>query len=181
MPSPNLSGVNLSGADLRWSDLRKTNLSGVNLSAADLGWTNLSGANLSGANLSGADLTCADLGWTNLSGANLSGADLGGVDLTGANLTGVMGISSMEEEIAECDRLLRIFRSGKGKVDMNRWHTCDTTHCLAGWVCLNEVLPASTASRKIPSLAWMFYRDDMSQGEVIEELQKIVGGRQVTR
>ena len=45
----NLSGANLSGADLSWA-----NLSGANLSGADLSWANLSGADLSGANLYGA-------------------------------------------------------------------------------------------------------------------------------
>ena len=44
------------------------NLSGADLSGADLCLANLSGANLCWANLSGADLR-----WANLSGANLSG------------------------------------------------------------------------------------------------------------
>ena len=48
----------------------RANLSGANLSRANLSGADLSCANLSGANLSGADLSCA-----NLSGANLSGAD----------------------------------------------------------------------------------------------------------
>ena len=52
----------------------KANLSGADLSGADLSWANLSGADLSGA----------DLRWANLSGANLSGADLRGANLSGA-------------------------------------------------------------------------------------------------
>ena len=47
-----------------WEDM-KANLSGANLSGADLYWANLSGADLSKANLNGADL----------SKANLNGAD----------------------------------------------------------------------------------------------------------
>jgi len=54
----NLSGADLSGADLRWA-----NLSGANLSGADLRW-----ANLRGADLRGADLSWADLRWANLWG-----------------------------------------------------------------------------------------------------------------
>jgi len=49
----------------------RANLSGANLSGADL-----FGANLSGANLSGADLFGANLSRANLSGADLFGADL---------------------------------------------------------------------------------------------------------
>jgi hypothetical protein len=77
-----LSGANLSGANLS-----RANLSGANLSRADLSGANLSGANLFGANLSGANLSGADLFGANLSGANLSGADLSGADLSGANLS----------------------------------------------------------------------------------------------
>ena len=43
---PNLSGANLSGANLRYADLYGTNLSGANLHYADLYGTNLSGATL---------------------------------------------------------------------------------------------------------------------------------------
>ena len=62
----NLSGANLSWANLRRADLSEADLSGANLRRADLYEANLSGANLRGANLS-----CA-----NLSEADLSGADL---------------------------------------------------------------------------------------------------------
>src|SRR5262249_46225639 len=65
------------GADLVGADLSGTNLSRANLGGADLSGTNLSGAYLSGTNLSGADL----------SQANLSGAYLRGVCLSKANLT----------------------------------------------------------------------------------------------
>jgi uncharacterized protein YjbI with pentapeptide repeats len=75
------AGANLSGADLRWANLR-----GANLSGADLRWANLRWADLRGADLSGADLRWADLRGANLSGADLIGADLSGADLRGANL-----------------------------------------------------------------------------------------------
>ena len=64
-----LSGADLSGANLRWADLRGANLRGADLRRADL-----RGADLSEANLRGADL----------SEANLRGADLSGADLSGA-------------------------------------------------------------------------------------------------
>ena len=83
-----LRGANLSRADLRGADLSRADLSGADISGADLRWANLSGANLRGANLSGANLRLADLIWANLSGANLRGADLSGANLSGANLIG---------------------------------------------------------------------------------------------
>ena len=62
-------------ADLFRADLSGANLSGANLFRADLFRANLSGADLSRANLSGADLSGADLSRANLSGADLSRAD----------------------------------------------------------------------------------------------------------
>ena len=105
--------VNISGADLRNSDLmgavmRRANLSGcylnpshmyhADLREADvtnalLNGANMRGADLRGTDLSGADLDRAVLSDANLSGANLSGANLQrtsliGAKLAGANLTG---------------------------------------------------------------------------------------------
>jgi uncharacterized protein YjbI with pentapeptide repeats len=93
MPDRQLSGVDLSNA----------NLVGANLNGANLIDANLSGSNLSGANLSRADLSGADLSEANLSGAyfidtyaidayfidaNLNGAYLKGAFLRGAYLSG---------------------------------------------------------------------------------------------
>jgi uncharacterized protein YjbI with pentapeptide repeats len=115
----NLSGANLSKADLRWADLSGANLSGADLhwadlSGADLHWANLSGADLRGADLRGAHLSGAiligadllgahlrgaDLHWANLSGADLSGANLRGADLSEANLSGTTGLLNPQEWI----------------------------------------------------------------------------------
>lgn len=105
--------VNISGADLRNSDLmgavmRRANLSGCylnpshlyhadlresNLTSALFNGSNMRGADLRGADLSGADLDRTVLSDANLSGANLTGANLQrssliGAKLVGANLTG---------------------------------------------------------------------------------------------
>lgn len=98
-----LSGVDLTGADLRYAnlrgvDLRYANLSDADLRKADLSDTdlinaglrdaNLRNANLRNANLRNTDLRCvdlinADLRCTDLRGANLREADLRGADLIG--------------------------------------------------------------------------------------------------
>ena len=60
----------------------------ANLTGADLTGANLYGANLTGADLTGAYLTRANLYGAYLTGAYLTGANLYGANLTGADLTG---------------------------------------------------------------------------------------------
>jgi hypothetical protein len=106
------SRANLSGADLSWA----------NLSRADLSGANLSGANLSRADLSGANLSRADLSWANLSRANLSRADLY------ETVKRLASVPSLHR------RMLAAIEAG-GTLDMGAWHDsgCQTTHCRAGW------------------------------------------------
>jgi len=78
--------ANLSGADLSGADLRVANLSGANLSRVDLIGANLFRANLFGADLRVANLSRAKLRLANLFRANLRGADLFGANLFGAAL-----------------------------------------------------------------------------------------------
>ena len=88
--------VDISGADLRHSDLmgavmRRANLSGCFLNPchlyhADLRESNLTGAMFNGANMRGADLRGADLTGADLDRAILSDADFSGANLTNANL-----------------------------------------------------------------------------------------------
>jgi uncharacterized protein YjbI with pentapeptide repeats len=73
----NLTKANLSGANLSWGNLR-----GARLIGADLTRAYLRGARLNDADLSGANLTQADLPEVNLTGADLSGAKLADADLT---------------------------------------------------------------------------------------------------
>ena len=100
--------VNISGADLRHSDLmgavmRRANLSGCylnpshmyhadlresNLTNALLHGSNMRGADLRGADFTGADLDRAVLSDADLSGANFTNANLQRTSLTGANLSG---------------------------------------------------------------------------------------------
>jgi len=82
----NLSGADLSDADLREAGLCKANLHGADLSDADLSGAYLCKADLSDADLREANLRGANLHGTNLREANLRGANLHGTNLGGANL-----------------------------------------------------------------------------------------------
>jgi uncharacterized protein YjbI with pentapeptide repeats len=83
-----LSGSNLSGTDLTDADLSGTNLSNADLSGTDLSDANLVRADLSDANLNEANLVRADLSGSNLSDADLTDADLSGTNLSNADLSG---------------------------------------------------------------------------------------------
>ncbi len=80
------AGADLSGANLRGTDLSDANLRGADLRGANLRGTYLSDANLSGANLRYANLRYADLSGTDLSDADLRGANLSDANLRGADL-----------------------------------------------------------------------------------------------
>lgn len=81
-----LHEFDLSGIDLRFSDLRCANLSGVRLQSAKLTGALLYGANLTNASLDGADLRLAELDRATLREANLSASKLHRASLRQANL-----------------------------------------------------------------------------------------------
>lgn len=92
-PDCNLSGVDLSNAQLNHANLSGADLSGADLTNANLRQANLTGANLSNArliraNLPGADLSFADLTNTNFSGSNLIRANVTNATFKNTNLTG---------------------------------------------------------------------------------------------
>ena len=83
----NLSGENLGQAELSGANLSRADLRKANLGGANLNWAELTGANLAGADLSGAYLSRADLKWANLAEAKLAGADLLEANLSRADLS----------------------------------------------------------------------------------------------
>ena len=87
----------------------------------------LSDADLSDADLSDADLSRANLSRANLIRADLSDADLSDADLSDANLPTIDRFENLRGAI--CARVC----ATPENLEMNAWHTCKTTHCLAGW------------------------------------------------
>jgi hypothetical protein len=148
----------LRGADLSGADLSGADLSGADLSDADLRGADLSDADLRGAYLRGAYLRGADLSGAYLRGAYLRGADLRGADLSDADLRGAKNVPNLEKlpppdyaavakrfrkrhpevpVVVDLDRrILDAVTTGGGALEMSRWHTCQTTHCRAGWAIM---------------------------------------------
>jgi hypothetical protein len=120
-------------------------LAGANLADADLGGAYLAGANLADANLAGAYLADADL-----AGAYLAGADLAGalnLPPNDGRLTEKLPVAERyarrraafrerNPQVPVIDaldvKILQALQSG-GALKMDAWHTCETTHCRAGW------------------------------------------------
>ena len=152
-----LAGANLARADLARADLADADLAGANLAGADLAGANLAGADLAGANLARADLADADLADAGLADADLAGADLARAYLAGADnvsteVTGEPRKPYVKLSKDPVERLAQILErnpgipivedlDGKilaaiengGGLEMSNWHTCETTHCMAGW------------------------------------------------
>ena len=155
----NLGGADLRGANLGGADLGDADLGGADLGGADLRGAYLRGADLGGAYLRGADLGGADLRGAYLRGADLGGADLRGAYLRGARnaseslanhvdpITPYVRKSGTRQEHAARYRehhpdvpvvenldakILQAIEAG-GALDMSTWHSCETTHCRAGW------------------------------------------------
>ena len=129
LSAANLRGANLRRADLRGADLGEADLRGANLSEADLVGANLREANLVEANLVEADLRGADLRRADLREAELRGANLSGANLRGADLPALKQIEKAGIRAAICEKVCE----SHDTLEMSRWHTCETVHCIAGW------------------------------------------------
>jgi uncharacterized protein YjbI with pentapeptide repeats len=157
----NLARAYLTGADLAGADLTGANLARAYLTGADLAGAYLVDANLAGADLAGADLAGAYLVDANLAGADLAGADLTDAYLVDArNLpsgteatdppTPYVRDTSPKTRAERAQRyrernpnvpvverldakILERIEGGEGHLDMQSWHSCETTHCRAGW------------------------------------------------
>lgn len=104
-PNCDLSGADLKDTNLFGANLANANLKGANLSGSNLGFANLTNVDATGANLTGTYLdratlentnfTQADLSEASLKNAMTSGVQFSGATLKGANLerTSLIGVS----------------------------------------------------------------------------------------
>ncbi len=134
----------LAGADLADANLARAYLARAYLADADLADANLAGADLAGANLAGADLAGADLagaiGLTEArnipDGTAVQPSAEPYVRLTN-RLERARRYRERHPEVPVVEnldsRMLAAVSDGVGKLDMSDWHSCETTHCRAGW------------------------------------------------
>jgi hypothetical protein len=92
----NLSGADIRGTDLISTDLGRANLTNVNFYMSDLNDTDLREANLSGANLKNTEIFGADFTDAILEGANFSGAKAGRTIFGKNDLSKVKGLEGIE-------------------------------------------------------------------------------------
>ena len=133
-----------SGLHMRHA-LEKATGARANLSGADLSDANLRGAYLRGADLSDADLRGANLRGADLSGANLRGANLRGADLSGASFgegvtaeQGVLQLIGLRWDVIIFDAHMRIGcqmhpLSDWASFDDRRIAEMDGVHALRFW------------------------------------------------
>lgn len=124
-----------------------------------------------------ANLRFANLQSADLQDANLQSADLRFADLQGANLQSAE-FSDLPERPKDLLQQIAVAAHKTDGLEMGSWHTCDTRHCVAGWVItltpggkeLEERTSPDTAGRLLaPELAHLFYEDNDT---ALEELKK---------
>ena len=83
--------------------------------------------------LADANLIDACLADANLIGANLADANLADANLRGANLARPWGLV-IATDAPQRLRAAATAALQEDALDMEAWHTCETTHCLGGWL-----------------------------------------------
>ncbi|HSS38574.1 MAG TPA: pentapeptide repeat-containing protein, partial [Polyangia bacterium] len=155
-----LADADLAGAYLAGANLADAYLAGAHLADADLARANLARANLADADLAGADLADADLADADLARADLARAKntppiADGSPASNTPAPALRTRDDWEKQRAENAaaraqryrerhpdvpvverldaRILQVVSAGDGRLEMNNWHSCETTHCRAGW------------------------------------------------
>jgi uncharacterized protein YjbI with pentapeptide repeats len=167
-----LSRSRLIGSRFTYGTLREANLSGVIANKADFTDADLSGANLTfgsfeGCCFDGAMLTGATITGAYFNGATFKGTILKGLDLTTANFSGAIvdGAIITREDfpdapvVPDIHKAIYAAASATGALDMQVWHTCETTHCRAGWAVTLACAAGAALEDKLgtPAAATLIY------------------------
>ncbi len=114
LSAANLTMANLARADLSWANLTGASLADADLSGADLFRTNLFAADLDDANLTGANLTLARLENTLLTQAQFAQTRLWGTLIAECDLSGALGLESVKHDRPSTIGVDTILRSLRG-------------------------------------------------------------------
>jgi Pentapeptide repeats (8 copies) len=98
-------------------------------------WESQSFANcdLRGCCFRGLDLRGGDFEGCKLDGADFTHAQIKGCHFTRSSVQGVIGLPVFSDAPERLRAVAEIIRDGKGELDMDVWHYCSTSHCIAGW------------------------------------------------
>ena len=146
----NLARADLADAYLAGANLADANLAGAYLADANLAGADLADANLADANLADANLARADLARAYLADANDLSSGTEAKDPPEPYVRATTPEQRAARDAARAERyrqrhpdvpvvpaldrrILEMIESGKGMLKMTDWHTCETTHCRAGW------------------------------------------------
>ena len=128
-----MAGADLTNARLTNCVLAGADLTDCVLAGADLTNARLTNCVLTNCVLAGADLTNARLAGADLTDCVLPNAQLNHAVLTGAVLTGAVLPHGVPVVDALDARILERISGNGCQLNMGEWHTCETTHCRAGW------------------------------------------------
>jgi uncharacterized protein YjbI with pentapeptide repeats len=167
----NLASARLIGSHFNNSFLREADLSRVLADKVDFSESDLSGANMKlgsfeGCCFDGAVLTGANTDGAWFDGSTFKGAILTGLDFSRAHWNGAViegAIIDPQDHfetpiIPDIHRAIYEVVRVPGAFNMGTWHTCETTHCRAGWTvtlageagaALEDKLGTSTAATLI--------------------------------
>ena len=66
-------------------------------------------------------------------GADIRGADIRGANLIGADLTGTRFSFDYKADPSLKGKVLKAVQAEGCALKMDQWHSCETSHCIAGW------------------------------------------------
>jgi uncharacterized protein YjbI with pentapeptide repeats len=144
-------GAYFEDADLEQVCFKRAQLERANLCDTTLWYVDMQEANCSDASFIGALIR--DSSFEN---TNLTNADLTGYTLIRSTLSEAKGIGTQEAEMLFAQTLLEQLETQEAYLNMRAWHSCDTTHCIAGHWDVHQI-DGRKASTQIPTLAQYFY------------------------
>jgi uncharacterized protein YjbI with pentapeptide repeats len=133
MIDANLTRAIMTRAIMTDANLTRAIMTDVTLEDAILIDVILKDANLTRAIMIDVILKDANLTRAIMTDANLTRAIMIDVILTRADLTGTKTDYQIEDGLLQ--KVAQAALASDDALDMRYWHTCDTTHCIAGWAC----------------------------------------------
>jgi hypothetical protein len=174
-----LTNCNFSNSQLRYCDFSGSIISYANFKNSDFSFVTCEFApihrtDFTGALIEGTSLTKSICTEVDFSNAVFDNCDLSGWTVIQCKFTNSKGLGSKKSEQAFAKSLLKTLSNPKNKLKSDRWHTCSTTHCIAGWAYPHEKYPAAMASMAYPTLSYYFYLGN--DAEVLEGLKRVAAG-----